>query len=298
MVDLCSSAYPQLDLHKDSEKNRGAFVPFVIRFSDDESGSDSDNSRSNTLESKEDTQGTYECKRPPPHSLKKSRKPQNCIVKEASVMPRQISVGRAGISSKSKTSGALKNAGQISSNQSLNGQRIVSGQDHQSRTNLDLSTAKMQDLRQLIEIRENQIKLKTAQQTKSSYTGFQREHDARNLNNSASSPDKTAQVHDLQSKLNSPVKKRLKTGEPQFRKMCLDGNNSVGDTLLFEKSTLNDKGKLNIEGSCYSGKDNTQKTSHASHLEEQKQNARHSQRPSANFLSEKGGECGIHSLRL
>lgn len=288
MVDLSSSAYSQLDHHKDSEKNRGEFVPFVIRFSDDESGSDSDNSRFNTLVSKDNTQGTDESERPPPHSLQTSRKLQKSIVKDARVMPRQISVGCTGISSKSKTSGALKNAGQISSNQSLNEQKIGSGQDRQSRTNLDLNTAKMQDLRQLIEIRENQIKHKTAQQTKSSHTGFKRENNAGNSNDSASSPDKPAQVHDLQSKLKSHDKKRQKTGEPQFRKLCLDCHNSVGDTLLLEKSTLNGQGKHNIEGSCYSGKDNTQKTSHA----------RHSQRTSANFLIEKGGKRRIHSLRL
>lgn len=256
MVGVSSGASQQSDHLKSSEKNRGPFVPFVISFSDDDTGSDSDDSRHNTLVTTDNKQRVDRSRTPPVSSLQMSQKLIQNTTKKTNDH-REVSLSRPYVLSVTKINGATpSNSGQKYSSGNFSTFQKEVGQDlgPLRKSNVHLSTNKqqLQDLRQLIAIRESQLKLKSTQQTKNSVAGSCRDGKSRNPSNSGNRACKASRF-DLRSELNEPEKKRLKTGESQSSQLDLDKNlHSLQQILTTGKSRLNNCGKESVDdhGHC------------------------------------------------
>ncbi|GFZ14889.1 ACT domain-containing protein [Actinidia rufa] len=147
-VDIPSGTSAQLNYQKGTEKNRAPFVPFVISFSDDDSGSDSEEiKRSQALEAK--------------------------------------------------------------------GNALV---------------AKLQDLRQQIAIRENELKLKSAQQNKEIVSGSSRDYNTTDSDNDTARKRRATSADFVPREKRDPEKKRLKLSDPH--KSQLISNVPSGNSLM------------------------------------------------------------------
>ncbi|XP_071934630.1 uncharacterized protein [Coffea arabica] len=246
MVGLSSRASQRSDHLKSSEKNRGPFVPFVISFSDDDSGSDSDDSRRNTLATKDQTQGVDRSSRPPVSSLQRSPKLLQNKTKKARL------VNREAFPSRPFVNGATSwNCRQIPSSRNFSTvQKGVAG-DHgslqKSIVHVNTNKRQLQDLRQLIAIRESQLKLKSTQQTKNSVGGSGSDGKFKNPGNPGNRVRKDSGF-DLRGELNKADKKRLKTGEPQCSQLDLDNNlHSLQPILTSGKSRVDNSGKESVD---------------------------------------------------
>ncbi|XP_027184626.1 uncharacterized protein LOC113782880 isoform X1 [Coffea eugenioides] len=246
MVGLSSRASQRSDHLKSSEKNRGPFVPFVISFSDDDSGSDSDDSRRNTLATKDQTQGVDRSSRPPVSSLQRSPKLLQNKNKKARL------VNREAFPSRPFVNGATSwNCRQIPSSRNFSTvQKGVAG-DHgslqKSIVHVNTNKRQLQDLRQLIAIRESQLKLKSTQQTKNSVGGSGSDGKFKNPGNPGNRVRKDSGF-DLRGELNKADKKRLKTGKPQCSQLDLDNNlHSLQPILTSGKSRVDNSGKESVD---------------------------------------------------
>ncbi|KAC9501782.1 hypothetical protein E3N88_45732 [Mikania micrantha] len=144
---------------KGVEKNR---VPFVISFSDDDSGSDSEEYKNgSTMESDEMTCGAVK-NRILSNSLVNS---QSHMVKQTtktnSKSPKKLSTSRTFVSSVNRVNGArFKNGGSTLVGVKAHPKKANSPSIINFGQNVHINSNKLQDLRQLIAIRENEIKSK------------------------------------------------------------------------------------------------------------------------------------------
>ncbi|GFZ14886.1 hypothetical protein Acr_24g0010760 [Actinidia rufa] len=237
-VDIPSGTSAQLNYQKGTEKNRAPFVPFVISFSDDDSGSDSEEiKRSQALETKGNALGVDANRRPPASLLPKSQTLQRTTKVEARLMPKKLSLGRTFVSSITKINGAnSKNGGRPLTEQrsrvrnfNAPNNRLV-GQEHGVNQKTHLSSSKLQDLRQQIAIRENELKLKSAQQNKEIVSGSSRDYNTTDSDNDTARKRRATSADFVPREKRDPEKKRLKLSDPH--KSQLISNVPSGNSLM------------------------------------------------------------------
>ncbi|KAJ7971298.1 putative Zinc finger C3H1 domain-containing protein [Quillaja saponaria] len=200
--------------------NNGANKNLVISFSDGDSGSDSEEYRQDkALHSKVNTTGWDGNQRPPVSSLAKSNKLQNNTRFVNKAMPKKVSLSRTFISSMTKIHGSNtrgtgpSSLGQGSRARNLNNlNRNLASREHAGDLGLGPNDTKLQDLRQQIALRENELKLKATQQNKESASLSGRYQNTENLKNGTATKSFpiSSRIAQLESK--EPDRKRLKVG--------------------------------------------------------------------------------------
>lgn len=191
---VASRTSVQSNNRKSTEKNR---VPFVISFSDDDSASDSEeHMKENTIGSDDITRGVME-KRKFPISVGNGN-PQ--MLQKTTKIPKKLSVSRTFLSSMNRVNGT--------SSKNNNGNTFhikKSNPPTKNKTgpNIHINSSKLQDLRQLIAIRENELKSKASSAIKNITAHMNSKSTA------VRSRDSTELVEPKE-----PEKKRLKVNEP------------------------------------------------------------------------------------
>lgn len=197
-----------LNNRKGTEKNR---VPFVISFSDD-SGSDSEEYRKgNTIESDETERGVVENRRFS-NSLGNSQMVQQ-TAKTNIKIPKKLSTSRTFVppmnrvnETKSKTGGSTFGGVKTHFKKSIPPSKNKVGQS------IHINSNRLQDLRQLIAIRENELKSKAGKLDKEVASSSLKSNTKMIMNiNAVRGRDSTKRVL-IESK--EPESKRLKVSEP------------------------------------------------------------------------------------
>ncbi|XP_057487483.1 uncharacterized protein LOC130773556 isoform X1 [Actinidia eriantha] len=238
LVDIPYGTSAQLNYQRGTEKNRTPFVPFVISFSDDDSGSDSEEiQRSQALETKGNVLGVDANRRPPASLLPKSQTLQRTTKVEARLMPKKLSLSRTFVSSITKINGAnAENGGRPLTEQrsrvrnfNTPNNRLV-GQEHGVNQKTHLSSSKLQDLRQQIAIRENELKFKSTQQNKEIVSGSSRDYNTTDSDNDTARKRRATSADFVPRERRDPEKKRLKLSDPH--KSQLISNVPSGNSLM------------------------------------------------------------------
>ncbi|RAL54853.1 hypothetical protein DM860_013549 [Cuscuta australis] len=164
---LSSRPSQESNAQKNSDKNRGSFVPFLISFSDDESGSDPEGTPQKNVMTKESRSlSVNTSKKPPQASVRKPQKTGKPMRNESKVA-RTMPLTHKILSSSHNINATTHRRGGSSLNvRSYNNFKKTAGPSFVHKTNTTLDNSKLQDLRQLIAIRENELKLKSTQQPK------------------------------------------------------------------------------------------------------------------------------------
>ncbi|XP_058208420.1 uncharacterized protein LOC131321424 isoform X1 [Rhododendron vialii] len=243
---------------KITEKNRATFVPFVISFSDDDSGSESGEFRqSKVSEAKGSAQGVDGNRRPPSSSMLKSQMVHQTPKNEGSSMPKKAALSLTFVSSMTKINGP-RNGGRslveqrshVRNFNTLN--KKLAAQENGGNHNIHLNTSKLQDLRQQIAIREKEIKLKSAQQSKETVSGSSRDYNVTDLGYEASKKCRVASAIPFENR--DPDKKRQKLSEPnpsQLISDVLQQQPHVQSDVLSEKRVAENAGQHGINEHCH-----------------------------------------------
>ncbi|KAM7492062.1 hypothetical protein LguiA_034983 [Lonicera macranthoides] len=227
-VDVHSRTSVQQYQRKNPEKNR---VPFVISFSDDDSSSESEESKKGKeLETKSNTKGMDVARRPPIITLAKSQNLRQKTTNNTKVIPRKVPLSRTFVSSMTKINGPASRIGgplpveqrsRVTNFNTLNKIKAGKGQ------NIHLNSSKLQDLRQLIAIRENELKLKATQQNKETISDSFKDYNVVNLSNDTARICQENSAEFLQFEQKEPEKKRLKVTEPHTSPLDSDGRQDM-----------------------------------------------------------------------
>ncbi|PON49464.1 Tetratricopeptide-like helical domain containing protein [Parasponia andersonii] len=151
----------------------GAADNLVIRFSDDDSGSDSEGSiKDKATETKSSIIGVVSNQKPPaPSNSKLNKQVSNATVSK--VMPKRLSLSRTFVSSMPKIPGSnSRGAGALSVEQGHQVRKFtsldknLSSRERGRDQGMGLDNSKLQDLRQQIARRESELKLKFARRSK------------------------------------------------------------------------------------------------------------------------------------
>lgn len=247
-VGQASRPYVQPNHRKKLEKNR---VPFVISFSDDDSGSDSEEyRRKSAFEARNDTFGVARSRRPPAASSSKML-PGN--TRKAAMLPRKVSPSRTSISTMMKTGRLLsKNGGPV--NNIISNNKNKAEQEHGRNQNVHLNSSKLQDLRQLIAIRENELKRKVDKK-KESPSGSCKNDSAATLSSGATKICREAHNDFAQYEVKEPERKRLKFEESHACPANTERRQNVPyteSTLVSENFVLEKCGQQLIDNHCSS----------------------------------------------
>lgn len=257
----------------------GANDNLVIRFSDDDSGSDSEGCvKEKAVETKSNLTGVVGNRKPPPPSQSRLNK-QTTTSTSSKVMPKRLSLNQTFISAIAKTPGSnFSSAGTSSVEQGYRVRKFNSisknlpsrerGHDH----GMDLNISKLQDLRQQIALRESELKLKSAQRNKEA-ASF-RDDNAISLHSDVTRKLGATSVKSAQTEPKEPDKKRAKVGgsysnqmssvvpkEVQGGKSILQPamqNNTILDMIEFDRGQKGDSGGR-IESSIVTWKNQNEK---------------------------------------
>ncbi|KAK2978097.1 hypothetical protein RJ640_009261 [Escallonia rubra] len=254
-----------------SEKNR---VPFVITFSDGESGSDSEeHGHGKGTETRGKTIAVDGSRRPSAPLLAKSHILLRATRNDTKITPRNVSLSHTSVSSVKKFNGAWR--GPLPSDQRYSVKNFNSvnkskgGREHGSNKNVHLNSSKLQDLRQLIAIRENEIKLKAARKDEKSASGSSRNSYGMNLDSDSTKVSRETSADLLQFEPKEPDRKRLKVHQPQQDMLAVESR------LAVEKSVLDNCGRQGTDEHSYCDKEillgSTQSSDTESKKQEEKQ---------------------------
>lgn len=232
-IGIQCQASKQPKLKKSSDKNRvplksatpGWRPPLgpnsnnlVIRFSDDDSGSDSEDYRQGkAVQTKGNTTVVESNRRLPAPSLAKSNQLRQTAINVNKVMPNKFSLSRAFSSPVPSMQGAnSRGAGHSSVDQGSRGRNfnipnksLPRGEPRCDKS-VGLNNSKLQDLRQQIALRESELRLKSAQQNKESASVSCRVYDVINLNSDTAGKLAATASDSVQLEPKEPDKKRLK----------------------------------------------------------------------------------------
>lgn len=198
---------------KGMEKNR---VPFVISFSDDESGSDSEEyNKGSTMESDQLTHSSLENRKLPTTKSSSQSQMVQQTVKTNTKTPKKLSTSRTFVSSVNRVNGAnFKNVGST----------IVGVKSHPKKSNppsiikfgqnVHINSNKLQDLRQLIAIRENELKSKVSKLDKQVASSSKKNNADTNLKSIAVESRTFSERVVVEPK--EQEKKRLKVSDPHI----------------------------------------------------------------------------------
>ncbi|KAD4586073.1 hypothetical protein E3N88_23674 [Mikania micrantha] len=208
---------------KGVEKNR---VPFVISFSDDDSGSDSEEYKNgSTMESDEMTCAVKN--RILSNSLVNS---QSHMVKQTtktnSKSPKKLSTSRTFVSSVNRVNGArFKNGGSTLVGVKAHPKKANSPSIINFGQNVHVNSNKLQDLRQLIAIRENEIKSKAGKLDKEIASSSIKNSSEANLKSIAAKSKNFTECAVVEPK--EQEKKRLKDGTVQYNAAADKGSSGI-----------------------------------------------------------------------
>lgn len=213
--------------HASTDKN------LVISFSDDDSGSDSEDCRQEkVVESKRNSSRFDSNQKPPTSSVVKSYKLQNNARSLNKPAPKRVPSNRTSISSITKVHGSSsKGAISLSPGQGLRARNFTtlnkSLVSHERKNDLGVvsNNSKLQDLRQQIALRESELKLKAAQQNKESTSVLSRDHNANKLKSDTARKHASLENAQLESK--EPDRKRLKLGSSHANPQAFGGQQEV-----------------------------------------------------------------------
>ncbi|KAK9070515.1 hypothetical protein SSX86_010917 [Deinandra increscens subsp. villosa] len=207
---------------KGTEKNR---VPFVISFSDDDSGSDSEEYKNgSTMESDETACGDVENKNFST-SLVNS---QSYMVKQSAKTntksPKKLSMSRTFVSSMNRVNGTkFKNGGNTFVGVKAHLKKSNSPIINKFGQNVHINSNKLQDLRQLIAIRENELKSKAGKLEKEVASSSKKNSSDVNWKSTAVKRRNSTECVVVEPK--EQEKKRLKVSEPLRNSIVSVGQN-------------------------------------------------------------------------
>lgn len=247
-VSQASRSYIHPNHRKKFEKNR---EPLVISFSDDDSGTDSEDYRpKNAFEARNDTFGVARGRRPPAASSSKML-PVN--TRKEAILPRKVSPNHASISSMMKTGRLLsKNGGHV--NNIISNNKNKAELEHGRSQNVHLNSSKLQDLRQLIAVREYELKHKVNKK-KESPSGSCKNDSSTNLRSRATKICREAHDDIGQYEVKEPERKRLKFEESHACPVNTEHMQNVPyaeSTLVPQNIALEKCGQQLIDNHCSS----------------------------------------------
>ncbi|KAL6980502.1 hypothetical protein U1Q18_022140 [Sarracenia purpurea var. burkii] len=286
LVDLSSRTSVQPRNQKGTEKNRAPFVPFVICFSEDDSGSDSEEFRqSKAPEAKGNSLTVGGNRRAPASSLPKSQIPHWAKKNDATSMPRKASLSRSFVSSMAKINGAnSRNSGyslveqgsHVRNSNTLH--KKLTGMDHGGDQNMHFNSSKLQDLRQQIANREKELKLKSAQQNKETGLDSSRNYNITDSDNDSVRKRRVSSAGFVPfDQIDLDKKKRPKISEPHRSRLISDiwkQTSLVGpvhSVVISEKPVLQNGGQLSITDLSHRDKETPLGTMHSGAVLEKKQ---------------------------
>lgn len=218
----------------------------VISFSDDDSGSDSeDYGKEKATKSKSNVTAVEGSRQSNAFSGIKSNKFQQPARNVNPSVPKTLSTSRTFISSASKPSAGVNS--RIVGPQAVEPRfrtrkvntlpRSLGALDRGCDQGLGLKNSKLQDLRHQIALRESELKLKVAQQNKDMVAVSRKNHHAMSLDKEAprkyQSPPTVGQLEQKE-----PDMKRLKVGGSYSHRLISDGQPDSQQEILASKSTL------------------------------------------------------------
>ncbi|KAG9141516.1 hypothetical protein Leryth_024893 [Lithospermum erythrorhizon] len=192
-------------LPSNQQKNERNRVPFVISFSDDDDSEDS--GRQNNAKLRE--LGVGRTTRLLGTSQQNPQKFQPRSLSK--VGPRKVSFTRTFVPSDSRRKVVLsRNSGPSQYSRSFNTSNKVAAQDHGHNTKSIPYTSKLQDLRQLIDKKENEIKRKSSQQKKASILPQCKDNRFTGVGDGKARLSGTSSVDTIELEAKEPHKKRQK----------------------------------------------------------------------------------------
>ncbi|KAL7228845.1 hypothetical protein ACSBR2_007518 [Camellia fascicularis] len=279
-VNIPSRTSAQLNYQKSTEKNRAPFVPFVISFSDDDSGSDSEEFRHpKASETKGNAQGMDGNRRPHTSAVPESQILQRTTRNESRVMPRKVSLSRTFVSSMTKINGPNSRNGQSLVEQrarfrisnTLN--KKLADREHGGNQNMHLNSSKLQDLRQKIAIREKELKLKSAQQNKETVSGTSKDHNLMESDIDAVRDCRATSADFVLFETKQPDKKRPKLNESHQSQLISDVQQQMRpaqSVLPSERSMLKNGGEQIINEHSHRDRETPLGTMHTGAAQQKK----------------------------
>ncbi|GMP22943.1 hypothetical protein CsSME_00000725 [Camellia sinensis var. sinensis] len=279
-VNIPSRTSAQLNYQKSTEKNRAPFVPFVISFSDDDSGSDSEEFRHpKASETKGNAQGMDGNRRPHASAVPESQILQQTTRNESRVMPRKVSLSRTFVSSMTKINGPNTRNGQSLVEQrarfrisnTLN--KKLADREHGGNQNMHLNSSKLQDLRQKIAIREKELKLKSAQQNKETVSGTSKDHNLMESDIDAVRDCRATSADFVLFETKQPDKKRPKLNESHQSQLVSDVQQQMRpaqSVLPSERSMLKNGGEQIINEHSHRDRETPLGTMHTGAAQQKK----------------------------
>ncbi|KAI3995318.1 hypothetical protein MKX01_032120 [Papaver californicum] len=210
----------------------------VIRFSDGESESESeDNKPQKPLAKKDNITGVQSYKKPPTSSHTKTEMLQRTSSNQLKMMPKKVSLSRTFISSMTKINGVnsktpgSSSAGRVFQSRSSGPlTKIASSQEGECSQSVRLNNSEADSLRQQIAIRENQLKvqLKSVLQRQEGDLGLNHENSGTRLKDNAAVQRRPASVSFSEFSPNEQAMKRLKLDKPNSGRLISDGEQEMG----------------------------------------------------------------------
>ena len=213
----------------------GADDSLVIRFfSDDESGSESEDGEDKSLKTKLNTTVVNENGRLPSTSSTKSSMSQQAT-RNVNSIPKKSSMSCSFNSSMTKTNRVANSRGAGSSSVGQGSQvkkfnsikRNLASLEHGLELGVDLNSTKVRDLRQQIALRERELKLKAASQNKESPSVYGKDYKSTNISIAAARKSNAAFYEVGQLAPKEPDRKRLKVGGSYSKQLNSDGQQKM-----------------------------------------------------------------------
>jgi hypothetical protein len=215
----------------------GADDSLVIRFfSDDESGSESEDGEDKSLKTKLNTTVVNENGRLPSTSSTKSSMSQQAT-RNVNSIPKKSSMSCSFNSSMTMTKtnrvansrgAGSSSVGQGSQVKKINSiKRNLASLEHGLELGVDLNSTKVRDLRQQIALRERELKLKAASQKKESPSVSGKDYKSTNISIAAARKSNAAFYEVGQLAPKEPDRKRLKVGGSYSKQLNSDGQQKM-----------------------------------------------------------------------
>jgi hypothetical protein len=207
----------------------------VIRFfSDDESGSESEDGEDKSLKTKLNMTVVNENGRLPSTSSTKSSMSQQAT-RNVNSIPKKSSMSCSFNSSMTKTNRVANSRGAGSSSVGQGSQvkkfnsikRNLASLEHGLELGVDLNSTKVWDLRQQIALRERELKLKAASQKKESPSVSGKDYKSTNISIAAARKSNAAFYEVGQLAPKEPDRKRLKVGGSYSKQLNSDGQQKM-----------------------------------------------------------------------
>jgi hypothetical protein len=213
----------------------GADDSLVIRFfSDDESGSESEDGEDKSLKTQLNMTVVNENGRLPSTSSTKSSMSQQAT-RNVNSIPKKSSMSCSFNSSMTKTNRVANSRGAGSSSVGQGSQvkkfnsikRNLASLEHGLELGVDLNSTKVRDLRQQIALRERELKLKAASQKKESPSVSGKDYKSTNISIAAARKSNAAFYEVGQLAPKEPDRKRLKVGGSYSKQLNSDGQQKM-----------------------------------------------------------------------